>query len=203
MAICNVVFDIGNVVVPWDPEAIVRKAFGDDRVDRPDFSSPLAGNPLWLAVNRGEHTLAEAKRIYVAERGFEAAEIDRLYDALFASMVPIDETVILMRELQAAGYRIFAITDNVNEAVAYQKSTYDFWDMIEAAAISSEVGVLKPDERMYLHLLEKASLAPEECLFFDDVAANVEGAKIVGMNARLFTDAAEARSDLASLGVRF
>ena len=203
MAICNVVFDIGNVVVPWDPEAIVHDAFGEERVARKGFVSPLAGNSLWLAVNRGEHTLAHAKRIYVAEQGFEEAEIDRLYDALFASMVPIDETVLLMRELRAAGYRIFAITDNVNEAVAYQQSTYDFWDMIEAAAISSEVGVLKPDERMYRHLLDKASLAPEECLFFDDAAANVEGARTVGMNARLFTDAAEARSDLTRLGVRF
>ncbi|MFW2349756.1 HAD family hydrolase [Qipengyuania sp.] len=203
MAISNIVFDIGNVVVDWDPDTIVRDAFDQPRLAEPGFRSPLAGNPLWLALNRGEHTMEEAKRLYIDEQGFEAAEIDRLYEVLFASLVPIEDTVRLMRDLAAAGLRLFAITDNVLEIVAHQRATHDFWDMFEAAAISAELGILKPDPRIYRHLLEAASLQPGESLFFDDVAANVEGAEAVGMHARVFAGAERARADLTSLAVSF
>ena len=203
MAIRNIVFDIGNVVVPWEPHDIVREAFGSERAERPDFRSPLAGNPVWLAVNRGEHTLAEAKQLYVAEQGFEPEEIDRTYEILFERMRPMDDSVALMRELAAADYRLFAITDNVREVVAHIAANHDFWAMFEHASVSAELGVLKPDPRMYCHLLETASLEPGECVFFDDVAANVEGAQAVGMVAHVFTDAQGARADLQVLDVRF
>ena len=54
MAIKNVVFDVGNVLVPWDPAGIERTALGEKRVEAEDFVPPLRGNPVWLAVNRGE-----------------------------------------------------------------------------------------------------------------------------------------------------
>ena len=201
MPIRNVIFDIGNVLVPWDPHGIVRTAFGDERVGQPGFRSPLAGNQLWIAVNRGEHTLAEAKNIYVEEQGFAPADIDALYTALMDSMTLMDETDALLRELADAGYRLFAITDNVNEVVALLRERHGFWRYFEAAAVSSELGVLKPDPQMYRHVIESGSLEPGECLFFDDVPANVAGAEAVGMHARLFTDAMQARAELAELGI--
>jgi HAD superfamily hydrolase (TIGR01509 family) len=67
--------------------------------------------------------------------------------------------------------------------------------------VSAELGVLKPDKRMFLHVIEAGSLQPQECVFFDDVAANVAGAEAVGMHGRLFTDALRARTDLLELGV--
>lgn len=197
----NVVFDVGNVIVPWDPDGIVRTALGEDRVEAPGFRSPLSGNPLWLAINRGEHTLSEARNLYIEKYGLTGAEVDRLYEALLDSMVLLDGTVPLMHDLAAAGCRLFAITDNVNEIVAYLKETHDFWPLFEHASVSSELGVLKPDPRMYLHVIETGHLVAEECLFFDDVPRNVEGAETVGMVGRVFTDALTARADLKALGV--
>lgn len=201
MPIRNIVFDIGNVVVPWNPDAIVRDALGAERVEDPGFRSPLSGNSIWLAVNRGEHSLEDAKGHYIAQHGLTGAEVDRLYEALFASLVLIEDTPPLMRELHAAGYRLFAITDNVHEIVAFLKERYDFWSMFEHAAVSAEIGTLKPDPAIYRHLLDAGDLEPGECLFFDDIPANVAGAEAVGMVSRVFTDAQAARSDLAELGV--
>ncbi|ABC64470.1 HAD family hydrolase [Erythrobacter litoralis] len=202
MPIRNVVFDIGNVVVPWDPKGIARRALGDERVDAPGFAHPFAGSDVWLAVNRGEHSLAEAKPLFVEQHDLASEEIDALYQELMESMVLLDGTVPLMRELKAAGLRLFAITDNVHEIVAYLKDRHDFWTMFEHAAVSAELGVLKPDARMYRHIIEEGALEPGECLFFDDVPRNVEGAEAVGMLGRVFTDAARARADLRDLGVR-
>ena len=62
MLIRNVVFDVGNVLVPWDPAGIEATGLGKARVEADGFVPPLRGNPIWLAVNRGEHSLEEAKQ---------------------------------------------------------------------------------------------------------------------------------------------
>ncbi|WFL78445.1 HAD family phosphatase [Altererythrobacter arenosus] len=201
MPIRNIVFDIGNVVVPWDPHAIVRDALGDERVDQPGFRSPFARSETWIAVNRGEHSLEEAKPLFIERHGLADDEVDRLYQALFDSMVLLEGTVPLMRDLAAAGHRLFALTDNVREIVAHLRRRYDFWDLFEHAAVSAEIGVLKPDPRIYQHLIDAGSLDPQETLFFDDLPRNVAGAEAVGMIGRVFTTAQAARCDLAQLDV--
>jgi putative hydrolase of the HAD superfamily len=201
MPIRNIVFDVGNVLVPWDPAGIEQRAFGEDRLAHADYRAPLRGHPTWLAVNRGELSLVEAKDHYVADDGFAPDDIDRLYDELFASFPLKSDTRALMDELQSADYRLFAITDNVREIVALLKREHDFWDMFEMAAVSAEIGVLKPDPRIYNWLLETAGIAAEECVFLDDVERNVAGAKAVGMHGLVFTTAAKARDDLRGIGV--
>lgn len=201
MAIRNIVFDVGNVLVPWDPAGIEGRALGRARVEADDFVPPLRGNPVWLAVNRGELSLEEAKAVYVAEHGFAPQEIDALWDALYASFPLIADTRAMMDELKAARYRLFAITDNVHEIVAQLKRDYDFFDLFEVAAVSAELGFLKPDPRIYRWLLDTAGIEAGECVFLDDVQRNVDGARAAGMEARLFTNAAKAREDLRALGV--
>ncbi|MEE4199744.1 HAD family hydrolase [Erythrobacter sp.] len=201
MAIRNFVFDVGNVLVPWDPAGIERRAFGEERVAAADYVAPLRGHDTWIAVNRGELTLEEAAQRYIAEDGFARGDIDRLYAELFASFPLIADSAQLLRECRAAGYRTFAITDNVHEIVAHLKGVHDFWPLFEVAAVSAELGVLKPDPAIYRWLLDTAELTARECVFLDDVARNVEGARAVGMEAFLFTNAAQARRDLAAIGV--
>ncbi|MEL7517645.1 MAG: HAD family phosphatase [Pseudomonadota bacterium] len=201
MPIRNVVFDVGNVLVPWDPAGIERTAFGEARVEAEGFVPPLRGNPIWIAVNRGELSLKEAKAVYVSHHGFAPGDIDALWEALYASFPLITDTRVMMDELKAAGYRLFAITDNVHEIVAQLKRDYDFFDLFEAAAVSAELGFLKPDPRIYRWLLETGGIEANNSVFLDDVQRNVDGAKAVGMEAYLFTNAAKAREDLRTLGV--
>ena len=201
MTIRNIVFDVGNVLVPWDPAGIEARAFGKARVEAEGFVPPLRGNPIWLAVNRGELTLDEAKTAYVETQGFAPEDIDALWEALHAAIPLITDTRVLMDELKAAGYRLFAITDNVKEIVAQLKRDYDFFDLFEVAAVSADLGFLKPDPRIYRWLLETGGIEAGESVFLDDVQRNIDGARAVGMEALLFTTAAKAREDLRALGV--
>lgn len=201
MAIRNIVFDVGNVLVPWDPRGIEIAAFGEDRVLAPGYVSPLRQNDLWIAINRGEYSLEEARPLFIERYGFCAKDVDRLYEALFESFPLIAESEALLRELSASGYGIYAITDNVHEIVAMLKERHDFWPLFRKVAVSAELGVMKPDPTIYRWLLEKADIVPEESVFLDDVERNVEGARALGMKALVFTDAAQARRDLGELGV--
>lgn len=203
MPIKNIVFDIGNVLIGWDPPAIVARAFAGHRDDPASMITLLSGNEVWRSLNRGEMTLEECKLAYQRVHGLTADDAERLIAEVFAGMILIEETPPLMRRLHAGGYRLFALTDNVREVVAHLRLQHDFWDMFEGVTCSAEVGVLKPDPAIYRSLLDGHGLAPHETLFFDDMPHNVKGAEDLGMHARLFTHAAQAERDLVELGLIF
>lgn len=198
----NVVFDIGNVVVHWDSLGIVERAFGHSHDDIHKLRQTLfTHTDTWRALNRGELTVEEAKRVYVADGHLTAAEADRLFEEVYDSFTPVPGTFALMQRLAARGYRLFALTDNVREFVIHLQHAHEFWPLFEGAAVSAEIGVLKPDPRIYRHLLVEHGLVAGETVFFDDVPGNVEGAKAVGMHAFVFTEIGQAERDLRSLGV--
>ena len=196
----NIVFDIGNVVVRWDPTLIIERTFEQpDQTER--IRDAIFGHPIWFSLNRGEVTEPEAKQAYANALGLADDVLEKLFFHIKDSQSLRDDTIALMSSLQAQDYRLFALTDNVHEIVQYLKETYPFWTMFEHATVSADVGTLKPSAEIFHHLLSTNELAAEETLFFDDVPKNVAGAKQVGMNAFVFDDAATAIRDLRSLGV--
>ena len=198
----NVVFDIGNVLVRWDSLAIVEAAFGlsgDEAAAR--RHALFSQSDIWRALNRGEHTEAGAKAAYVEAGLLTEGEAEAMFAALYDSLHLLEDTPPLMERLAAAGYRLFALTDNVHEIVAHLSDTHEWWTHFEHVTNSAEIGVLKPDPRIYAHLLGANDLIPDETVFFDDMPGNVAGARAAGMHAFVFTDAAQAERDLVSLGV--
>ena len=199
----NIVFDIGNVLVRWDSLGIVQAAFGlagDEAGAR--RHALFVESDIWRALNRGEHSEEGAKRAYVEAGLLSQDDAERLFAALYASFHLLEDTPPLMARLAAAGYRLFALTDNVREIVAHLSDTHEWWALFEGVTNSAELGCLKPDPRIYRHLLETNGLVPQETVFLDDMPGNVAGAQAAGMHAFVFTDAAQAERDLRSVGVR-
>ncbi len=200
----NVVFDIGNVFVQWSPPEVIRRCFDlapDSAENR--ARTMLLRSPLWLRLNRGEVTQAEAELAYQAEHGLTKEEAAALLFHAMDHQELIDGTEAIARRLQSAGYRLFALTDNVREIVAHLKSRYEFWELFNGAVVSAEVGMLKPHDGIFRHLIETFGLEPAETVFLDDVQGNVDGALRVGLQARLFTTADQCEQDLRALGLRF
>lgn len=198
----NVVFDIGNVLVRWDSLAIVEAAFGLTGEEAARRRQALfVDTDIWRALNRGEYTEAEARQAYVAAGLLDRPQADRLFAAIYNSLHPLPDTPVLMERLAAAGYRLFALTDNVREIVAHLAQTHAWWGMFEAVTNSAEVGVLKPDPAIYRHLIVSNRLNPDETVFFDDIPGNVAGARTAGLHAFVFTSTAQAEGDLRALGV--
>jgi putative hydrolase of the HAD superfamily len=198
----NIVFDIGNVLVRWDSLGIVEAAFGiSGEESRTRRHALFVESDIWRALNRGEHTEAGAKAAYVEAGLLSEAEAEAMFAALYDSLHLLEDTPPLMERLAAAGYRLFALTDNVHEIVAHLSSTHAWWAHFEHVTNSAEIGVLKPDPRIYAHLLDTNGLNPEETVFFDDMPGNVAGAHAAGIHAFVFTDAAQAERDLATIGV--
>lgn len=200
----NVIFDVGNVFVRWSPAIVVERAFGAPAGSKENAA--LIGRifgEAWLDLNRGLMAMAEAMEKIAAAGRFSADEIGRVNHHITDHLIAIDGTEALARRIKAAGYRTFALTDNVHEIVAHLKGRHAFWPLFEDVANSAEIGVLKPDPSIYRYLIDRHRLAPSECIFMDDVARNVEGARAAGMAAFVFHDAAQAETALRAAGLTF
>jgi putative hydrolase of the HAD superfamily len=194
----NVIFDVGGVLVHWNPVAILEGFYADPG-DRKALHEAMFLHPDWRAFNLGELTEpAMIERIATRTRR-DAAELGALLDATRESLDTKPDTVSLLRSLQARGVPLFCISDMPSSVYAYLRKRHDFWNAFSGIAISGELGVMKPGREIFEHLLGRHDLRPAECVFIDDMPANAEGARNVGLHAIRFLDSAQCARDLEAL----
>lgn len=199
MPIKNIVFDVGNVLVRWDPLSVVIQTF-PDVVDPRELSKSIFKHETWLDLNRGVIDEQEAIRLYQQRLQTHADEFQRMMDNIRFSLVPLEDSIALLKRLKNR-YKLYALTDNTKEIMRHLKSEYDFWPLFEGVVVSAEIGHLKPSEAIYHYLLTEYSLQPEETIFIDDLQANVMGARKVGIKAIQFRDIEQCLIELKILGV--
>ena len=196
----NIVLDIGNVLVKWSPQSIIAKVFNDGQDAEKVFLSIFKA-PTWYDLNLGKITENEAIHIYNQKLGIPLHQAEEFMHEVKESLTPVEGSFELLDELEQAGFPIYSITDNVREIINFLKTKYTFIDKFRGMAVSAELGVLKPDEKIYRYLLDQYNLCPEDSIFLDDLLPNVEGARNVGMQGIHFTTAAACREDLKKFGV--
>ncbi|WP_068311830.1 HAD family hydrolase [Polycladidibacter hongkongensis] len=196
----KVVFDIGNVLIRWDPENLYRKLIPDD-TQRDWFLSTVCPMEWNLEQDRGrkwDEALKERIALYPEHEPLIRAYSDRWEEMLGGA---IDETVELLQELRDKGIEVYAITNFSREKFDLALSIFPFLrESFLDTVVSADEKLLKPEAGIYERLLERNKLSPQELIFIDDSAANVEGARSVGMGALQFKSAAQVRKDLQSLG---
>jgi putative hydrolase of the HAD superfamily len=107
----------------------------------------------------------------------------------------------LVHLLKEKGYNLYVLSNTASGMLESRQHDYNFFELFDGILLSHEVGAVKPYAKIYNILLEKYNLKPEECLFIDDFAWNVEGAKKVGIDGVVCTDPDVMISELATLGV--
>lgn len=193
------VFDIGNVLIDWDPRHLYRSIFADPaRMEW--FLAEVCTSEWNLEQDRGR-PFAEAVAERIALFPDLAAEI-RAFDERWHDMVPgaIAGSVELLEALRAGGVPLFAITNFSAEKFALARQRFDFLNGFEGVVVSGEERVLKPAPAIYRTLLDRHGLVAGDCLFIDDSLKNVEGARAVGMHGHHFTSPAELAVELRRYG---
>ncbi|MBV5263569.1 HAD family hydrolase [Pinisolibacter aquiterrae] len=199
-AVTNVVFDIGNVLIRWDPKLLYSRLFPDPAL-RDWFLSEVC-SPDWnLEMDRGR-SFAEGIAEGIARHPEWATEI-RAWDLRWHEMVPgaIEGSVALLEALRAAGVATWAITNFSSEKFAECLERFPFLGGFRDTVVSAHEKLVKPDPAIYRVLLERNRLDPATCLFVDDNPDNVLGARAVGMKAVAFTSPERFADDLATHGL--
>lgn len=201
-AVDTVVFDIGNVLISWDPEHLY-KALIPDEGDRAQFLTEVC-SPAWNIEQDRGRTWQEALDILIPQFPEKEALI-RAYYERWSEMVPgaIEGTVALLAELKDKGVPLYAITNFSSDKFEETRTRFPFLrtSFIDTV-ISADEKLVKPDTRLYDVLFDRnPSLKREACVFTDDSLANIEGAKKAGMQAVHFESPEKLRADLKSFGL--
>lgn len=197
----TVVFDVGNVLVAWDPRIPFRKVFDEAKLEW--FLSEVCSHDWNLQQDLGRDWL-EAEAEAIARHPAYAEEI-RLYRKNWGEMVPGDlaENVRIKERLEAAGVPVYAITNFALDTFDEARARFPYLHTFRDTVISAVERVAKPDPRIYRTLLDRNNLRPEQCVFIDDSPANAAGARAVGMAAIHYTPATDLEAELKGLGFDF
>lgn len=195
-----VVFDIGGVLLDWNPDHLFRKLILDDE-ERHWFLTEVC-SPAWNAKQDGGRSWAEATS-ELALRFPEHSDLITAYDERWEEMVagPIAGTVSVLSDLRSAGIPTFALTNFSAEKWEVAIDRWEFLAGFNGAVVSGTEKVTKPDLRIYEILLDRYALDPARTFYTDDLKANIEAARVVGLDAEVFVDPDTLRQQLVDRGV--
>ena len=196
----TVVFDLGGVLIDWDPRHLYRQLF-DESDEMESFLAEVT-TAEWNQRQDAGRPWAEAIELLVAEYPERRELIEafhRRWPEMLAGEIPGTRDVLA--ELRDAGVRVLALSNWSAEMFPVALERFDFLAWFEGIVISGEVGVNKPDRRIFERLAERFGIKPQEAVFVDDSVANIEAATDLGYRAIQFTDAAELRTALVRLGL--
>ena len=199
MTLTTVVFDLGGVVLRWEPHRAFHGVLEPDDVqpflDEVDFRS-------WNHLHDAGRPFAEGV-LELSERFPHHTEAIAAYPRNHHLTVTgqIDATVDVIDQLRHRGVRLLALTNWSAETFPWARRTFSALQSFEGIVVSGEEGVAKPDPRLYQVLLDRYQVRPTNAVFVDDAQVNVEAAIALGMHGLRFTGADALRTDLSRLGL--
>jgi 2-haloacid dehalogenase len=194
-----VVFDLGGVLIDWDPRYLYRRLMPEDEVEA--FLDEI-GFAAWNHAQDAGGSWADAVAAHVT-RHPHRRELIEAYPERFLDTLggPIAGTVSILEELHAAGMPLLALTNWSAETFRIARSEYAFLDLFDGIVVSGEEGVAKPDPRIFAILLERYELDAAHTLVIDDAPANVAAARAAGFVAIRYDNPGTLREQLVGLGV--
>jgi 2-haloacid dehalogenase len=196
----HVVFDIGRVLIHYDPNLPYSRIIPDD-AERTWFLANVCTSAWNIEQDRGRGW-QEAEALLIAEHPDRAEHI-RAFRKYWREMVPhaYDDSVAIMERLIAEGQDVTMLTNFASDTFREAQSMYPFLAKPRGVTVSGDVGLIKPDVAIYETHAKSFGLEPAATIFIDDSLPNIEGAKAAGWQALHFTGADRLRDDLATYGI--
>ncbi len=199
--VTTVVFDIGNVLVAWDPRNLYRRYF-QGREDEMEWFLKNVCTPAWNIEQDRGRSFAEAVNLLVKEHPPEWHPMIRAFDEEWHETIsgPIHGTVAILKTLKDKGVPIYAITNWNQDKFKESRERFPFLNSFDGIVVSGDEGLLKPDREIFELFFDRYEVRPESAVFVDDSLHNVEGARAVGMQALHFSSPETLARDLRGLG---
>jgi 2-haloacid dehalogenase len=195
------VFDLGGVLIDWNPRYLYRKLFRGDDAAMEHFLATVC-TPSWNAQQDAGRSFAEACAFLKSEHPAYAELIDAWIQRQEEMVTgAIAGTVDILAELRARGVRLYALSNWSAETFPISLKRFEFLRWFEGVVLSGEVRLLKPDPRIFQHLFETHGVDPAHAVYIDDLEPNVAAAVAHGMHGILFTDPPALRRELVKLGL--
>lgn len=203
MAIRNVIFDLGGVMINYNPAAFIRDMGYDEETCQAVLNA-IFYDPVWEDMDMGKYmTYTDALPEFIKRHPDLETPIREFFQPDWMEVYTVKEET--ERELydwvHEKGLKIYILSNYAADGFTYISNKYPFFKKSSGHVVSAFEKCMKPDPEIYRILLERFNLKPEECVFIDDFPKNIEAARKAGMNGIVFTDVKSAKEGLLKLGV--
>jgi len=196
--ITSVVFDLGNVLIDWNPRYLYRKLIPTE-TELEWFLGNVC-DEKWNAKHDAGHPFSEG----IAEYSQKFPQYSELIEAWFGRWEemlgdPLEEVVEILSALKSTGISLYILSNWSAETYPIAETRFDFLHWFDGKVISGETRMVKPDPDIYKFLMNTYKLSPQKTIFIDDKSINVEAAKALGIHGIHFSNASKLRNDLRKL----
>jgi putative hydrolase of the HAD superfamily len=195
----NVIFDIGGVIVTWNPQAICKN-FDPDTTIQQTLLNKLLKHPDWQLYDKGELSLDDIIQKTIKRTGLDSGLVGRFMEYVPSTLLLKHRTVDLISLLKKTGNHLYCLSNMNFESLAFIEKEYDFWRFFEGKVISCNIKMVKPEKQIFKYILSTFSLTPSETVFIDDSQANIDVAQDFGIKTILFTSALKCKNELSLMG---
>lgn len=198
----NVVFDLGGVMINWNPRELVR-SLGYDNETVEALCKAVFLSPMWPEMDRGVFpSYKEAVEYFVSKNPELESQIRAFFHPSWMEIYTVKEdTESILFNWACERANVYVLTNFAADGFEYVYNKYPFFKKIKGYICSAYEHCIKPEKKIYSTLLDRFSLVPEETVFIDDVSANVQGAVDMGIHGIQFTTPEEVKEKLISLGL--
>jgi 2-haloacid dehalogenase len=196
-----VVFDLGGVLIDWDPRHLYRRLFAGDEAAMEHFLATVCTHE-WNRSQDAGRSFAEGARLLKAEHPNKAELIDAYGDRFDETIAgPIAGSIQILAELRDRGTPLYGLTNWSAETFPAALERFAFLRWFRGILVSGEIGVIKPDPRIFALLIDRFAVEPQSAVYIDDVEANVAATRSFGIYGIHFTTPANLREELVALGL--
>lgn len=193
-----VVFDLGGVLIDWNPRHLYRKLIADEAAME-NFLTTVC-TQAWNERQDAGRTFAEAAAL-LGEQHPRHRDLIEAFGTRFDEMMkgPIEGSVTILETLHRRGVPLYALSNWSHETFPFAQRRFDFLKLFRGMVISGQEGVIKPDPRIFRILLERHKIKPDAAVYIDDNPRNAEAARAFGIHGIHFTDPDKLRRELEHL----
>ncbi len=196
----HIIFDIGNVLVGFDPDSYIKHFHFDPEKER-NIKSTVFGASVWKDLDRSIKPVGQLREELASlARPEYHDDVLRVFDHSCGSVCRLDYAIPWIQDLQTLGFHTWYLSNYSFWMIERTKTALDFLPLMEGGLFSCEVGWGKPEPQIFRAFLARCpQVVPEESVFFDDTPANVEAARALGFHAIVFQNHAQAMRELQAL----
>lgn len=199
-SIKNVIFDLGGVLIDWNPRYLYRNFF-DNNSEMEKFLQDMFTEEETLQEDLGRPLL---ERVATFSQGYpESSHLAKAYIDRWAETLggEISGTVTILNNLKQRNISLYALTNWSNETFRYAQERFAFLNEFLDIVVSGKEKIAKPDEKIYRILLQRNNINAHESVFIDDRLVNVQAAEAVGIMGIHFTSPEKLHKDLCDLEI--
>ena len=195
----TIIFDLGNVLLQFDWGITRKRMCERTGCSRRELEDYFVATPFLTQLEVGQLTAQQFFETVAHDLHFTGNRAE--FDEIFSNIFTMDEAMLQLSQTLKKNYRRYVLSNTIPQHIEFVFNRYPLLKDFDGHILSYEVGLMKPDRKIYEFITRRFDIIPEQAVFIDDLPANVEAARLTGLQANPHKNFTETRRELTKLGV--